>query len=195
MAEAYPFEDRLQARGCYVVDGMTYEQVAGVSGISVSQLKKWGSDEGWVARRKAYREAQASIREDTVLLRAELLKNALATKDAQDVYAVAAMEKIAIALDKVHPGTMGALPVDIPDMEFSGPEEMVDALWGVIEQRAAGMIHAPDTMDFRQIQAGLKSWLDLKRRYADTAKPDKGFKFEELDEGAKQAIKDIYGVS
>ncbi len=195
MAEAYPLDTRLNARGFFVVDGMTYDQVAQATGVSISQLKKWGSDEGWTTRRKEYRDAQVSIRENTVLLRAGLLKNALTTKDAQDVYAVAAMEKIAIALEKVRHGVPDAGEPDLPDMEFANPGEMVDALWGVIERRAAKMINSPDTMDFRQIQAGLKSWCELKRRYTDTTKQTKPFKYEDMDAEAMQAIKDIYGVA
>lgn len=184
MAEAYPFEDRLKARGCYVVDGMTYEQVSGATGVSVSQLKKWGSDEGWTARRKEYREAQVSIRENTVLLRAGLLKNALDTKDAQDVYAVAAMEKIAIALEKMRPGAAEPARADVPDMNFDGPGAMVDALWGAIEYRAALAINSPDTMDLKQIQAGIKTWCDMKRQYAtkeDTGSKQKGFNADQAE--------------
>jgi len=167
VAEAYSYETRLDARGHYVINGMTYEHVAGVTGISVSQLKKWGSDEGWVARRKEYREAQASITENTVLLRAGLLKNALKTQDAQDVYAVAAMEKIAIVLEKIRPADQG-MP-DVP-MRFDNPEDMIDGLWSAIEARATKMINTPETMDLKQIQAGIKTWCDLKRQYADKSK-------------------------
>lgn len=177
MAEAYSLDTRLDARGLYVVGGMTYDQASKVIGVSVSQLKKWGSDESWVIKRKEYREAQVSIKENTVLLRAGLLKNALDTKDAQDVYAVAAMEKIAIALSKVQAGEPDR--PDILDMRFDGPEQMIDALWAAIENRATRMINSSDTMDFKQIQAALKTWTDLKRQYADKNKADqqrsKGF--------------------
>ncbi len=196
MAEAYPYETRMDARGHYVVGGMTYEQVATTTGVSVSQLKKWGSDEGWVGKRKEYRDAQASIEENTVLLRAGLLKNALTTKDAQDVYAAAAMEKLAIALDnqltrKSRAATPGRL--DVPDMSFSDPEEMVDELWKAIETRAAMMISSPDTMDLKQIQAGIETWGNLKKKYAK--KTDQPQKIKELDKDAIQTIKDIYGIS
>jgi len=191
MAEAYPYETRVNARGHYVIDGMTYEQVADVVGVSISQLKKWGVDEGWVARRKEYREAQTSIAENTVLLRAGLLRNALDTKDAQDVYAAAAMEKLAIALEKVKSVT----PVrsEIPDMSFEDPEEMVDELWKAIETKAAQMITSPETMDLKQIQSGIETWGNLKKRYAK--KTDKPHKIKEMDDDAMQTIKDIYGVS
>lgn len=168
MAEAYSYEIRMNARAHFVVDGMTYEQVSTSTGVSVSQLKKWGSSENWMARRKEYREAQVSIRENTVLLRAGLLKNALDTKDAQDVYAAAAMEKIAIALEKIR--QPDPAPADAPEMNFDDPEQMIDGLWAAIEGKAARMINAPDTMDLKQIQAGIKTWCDLKRQYADKAK-------------------------
>jgi hypothetical protein len=182
MAEAYPYEIRMDARGHYVISGMTYEQVAEVTGVSVSQLKKWGSDEGWVESRKKYREAQVSIGENTMLLRADLLKNALTTKDAQDVYAVAAMEKIAITLEKIRPAETGASSV--PDMQFDDPEQMIDGLWSAIEARTAKMINAPETMDLKQIQAGIKTWCDLKRQYADKSKASgqkqKGFDADQV---------------
>jgi len=191
MAEAYPLDTRLDARGLYVVDGMTYEQVSKATGVSVSQLKKWGSDEGWMDRRREYRDAQVSIRENTVLLRSKLLENALTTKDAQDVYAVAAMEKIAIALEKVKP--VEAANAEVPDLSFSSPEEIIDGLWKAIEAQTARMLNSPETMDLKKVQAAIETWKSLKARYA--VKSDKPQKVKEIDEDAMQAIKDIYGLS
>ena len=141
--------------------------------------------------RKEYREAQVSIGENTMLLRAKLLKNALTTKDAQDVYAVAAMEKIAITLEKIRPAENGVSIV--PDMQFDDPEQLIDGLWQAIEFKAAHMINAPETMDLKQIKAGIDTWGNLKKRYAK--KTDKPQQAKDLDEHAKQTIKDIYGIS
>lgn len=181
MAEAYPLDTRLDARGFYVVDGMTYDQVSKATGVSISQLKKWGSDEGWTDRRREYREAQASIRENTMLLRASLLKKTLTSRDAQDAYAVAAIEKMVLAIEKAR--QPDPAPADAPKMNFDDPEAMIDGLWAAIEGKAARMINSPETMDLKQIQAGIKTWCDLKRQYADKAKESdksKGFDSDQV---------------
>jgi len=80
MAEPISWEIREQAEELYIVDGRTFEEIAGITGVSASQLKRWGSGDpvkeipSWTQRRKEYRQNQSTIRQDTVKLRAKLLK-------------------------------------------------------------------------------------------------------------------------
>lgn len=101
MGVEIPLEIRFRAEEMYVVEGRTYDQVAEASGVSVTQLKRWGADSDWGGMRREYREAQGSILRDTVLLRKKMITQALNTLDPQAVYAVARLEKAAIKKDVV----------------------------------------------------------------------------------------------
>ena len=93
MVEAYDWSIRERAEQLYVIDGRTYAEVAELTGVSVSQLKRWGKDGGWTENRMEYRSALGDIRRKTVLLRRDLLEKAIDSKDPQNVYAFAALEK------------------------------------------------------------------------------------------------------
>ncbi len=194
MAEAYSWEIRENARGLFVVNGKTYDQVSKITGVSVSQLKRWGSEEEWSGRRKKFRRAQNSIEENKMLLRADLLQNAIDTKDPQDVYAAAAMEKLDIALKKID--SVKEDPPELPEMEFADPEDLVDKVWGAIQFSARKIISSPSTMDDKQLKIlkdGFKLLTDLKQQYSKKSKEPR--KIKELDPAAIQTIKDIYGIT
>jgi len=80
MAKEIPWEIREQAEELYIVDGKTFDEVAEITGVSVTQLKRWGAgfpdpddpdqeSPSWMDRKKEYRTAFANIKRDTVLLR------------------------------------------------------------------------------------------------------------------------------
>jgi transposase-like protein len=101
MPQEYSWEVRERAKELYVVDGLTFDQVAEATGVSVSQLKRWSAEEkeweskrlaggdarptgdapsegkDWPEARKEFRLALGSIRRDSVLLRARLITGAL----------------------------------------------------------------------------------------------------------------------
>jgi hypothetical protein len=195
MPEGYSYEIREAAEAMYVTDGMTYDQVAAATGVSVAQLKRWGMDEDWTGKKKEYREALSSIRRDKIKLRAALLKTALDSKDPQSVYAYAAIERAMAASrkseeDQIQPAH------EIPVQEFKGPEDAINALWDGLKYTISGMLLSPATMDFKKIKQlkdafGLLS--DMKATYAP--KTDAPRKVKALDENTIQTIKDIYGIS
>lgn len=54
MGEAHDFATRDLARQCYIYRGQTYEEIAERTGVSVTQLKRWGKDEKWKEQRDEY---------------------------------------------------------------------------------------------------------------------------------------------
>jgi transposase len=109
--QEYSWEVRERAKELYVVDGLTFEQVAAGTGVSVSQLKRWSADEkdwaeaqakdpeekeraqDWPEARKAFRLALGVIRRDSTLLRAKLITNALGGGEFKQVLSAAMWEK------------------------------------------------------------------------------------------------------
>lgn len=108
MAKAISWEIREEAKGVYVVDGKTFEEVAKITGVSVGQLKRWGKDEDWTGARKEYRESIVSIKRDTVLLRKRMARRALDSLDPQDLYAMVRLEAMAGRQDKKEEKTIEA---------------------------------------------------------------------------------------
>lgn len=96
MGKEISWEIRERAEELYIVDGLTYEQVADATGVSVSQLKNWGVDGQWREKREEYRKALGEIKRNTVLLRKRLIAQALSSLDPQHVYAAARVENISI---------------------------------------------------------------------------------------------------
>ena len=75
MAEAYGWNTIEACEELYILDGLTFEQVAEKSGVAVATLKRWSSESApnWPERRKEYRRAQVSIRRGVMLAKAKLI--------------------------------------------------------------------------------------------------------------------------
>jgi DNA-binding transcriptional regulator YiaG len=171
MPEGYSYEIRETAKDLYVTEGMTYDQVAERTGVSVSQLKRWGSDEGWTEARKEYREALSSIKRDTVRLRASLLRTALESGgDPQSVYAFTAVEKI-FATRERSGSTDTPAPMPERIREITTPAEAVAALTEVVEIKLNRMLAQPETLQLAQIK-DLKQTMELISQMKDKFDPD-----------------------
>jgi hypothetical protein len=196
MAEAISWEIREDAKELYVTEGLTYDQVAGATGVSVSQLKKWGQVESWTAARKEYREAYSSIKRDTVMLRAKLLKAALVAGDPQSVYAFAAIEKaMSTGKNKTDPA-----PVTAPEKlkNINTPSDAVDALQEVVELKLNKLLAQPDILKLSQVRE-LKQTMELidqmKAKYNPDAEDDTKVEGGLSDEAAEMIRQQILGVN
>ena len=174
MPEGYSYEIREAAEAMYVTDGMTYDQVSAATGVSVAQLKRWGSDEDWTGKKKEYRDALSSIKRDTVRLRAKLLKTALDSGDPQSVYAFAAIEK-AVAGKKSDDPAPAFAPEKLKDINT--PEDAIEALQEVVNLKLNKMLAQPDILQLSQVK-DLKQTMELidqmKVKYApEVEKEDK----------------------
>lgn len=169
MAEEIPWEIREDAYNLYVTDGLTYEQVAQRTGVSLSQLKRWGQAEGWADAKKEYREALAGIRRDTVKLRAGLLKKALDSKEPQDVYAFAAIERVEASRKS---GSVDHVPVSQEKLKsIQTPQDAVSALQEVVELKLNRLLASPEAMDLSEIN-GIKKSLELIEQMKQKYEPE-----------------------
>ena len=171
MPEGYSYEIRETAKDLFVTEGMTYDQVAERTGVSVSQLKRWGADENWTGARKEYRDALSSIKRDTVRLRASLLRTALESGgDPQSVYAFTAVEKIFAARERG--GSADAQAVMPERMrEITTPAEAVAALTEVVEIKLNRMLAQPETLQLAQLK-DIKQTMELISQMKDKYDPD-----------------------
>jgi len=188
MPEGYSYEIREIAKDLFVTEGRTYDQVAEATRVSISQLKRWGSDENWTDERKEYRQALSSIKRDTVKLRAKLLKTALGSGDPQSVYAFAAIEK-AVATGK---NKTDSVPVSAPEKlkNINTPEAAVEALQEVVELKLNKMLGQPDILQLSQVR-DLKQVMELVEQMRVKYTPEDKAEDKGLDAGQLKKIRDM----
>lgn len=194
MAEEIPWEIREDAYNLYVTDGLTYEQVAQRTGVSLSQLKRWGQAEGWAEAKKEYREALAGIRRDTVKLRAGLLKKALDSKEPQDVYAFAAIERVEASRKS---GSVDHVPVSQEKLKsIQTPQDAVSALQEVVELKLNRLLASPEAMKLSEISE-LKKALEMIAGMQARINPEEKEDAKEgglSDETADEIRRQILGI-
>jgi hypothetical protein len=189
--QEYSWEIRERAKELYVVDGLTFEQVADSTGVSLSQLKRWSAEEkewggqsgkDWPEARKDFRLALGSIRKNSVLLRARLITDALgAGGEFKRVLAASMWEKTQAHKDLKETRTTGgdagatgaARPTepagDLPAIKT--PQDAVAALEMVVAKRVNLMATQPELLSFKAIQ-DLQKTLGLIEELKAKYRPD-----------------------
>ncbi len=167
MGQEYSWEIRERAEELYIVDGRTYDQVAEATGVSVTQLKRWGTEGNWSERKREYRQALGEIRRKTVELRRNLIIKAAQSLEPQDVYAVARMEAIfARARGKETAEELPPLPQECQAIKT--PPEAVAALEKLMQRKFNGLLARPESLSLgaiQEIDRIMKFIGDLKAKY------------------------------
>lgn len=215
MPQEYSWEVRERAKELYVVDGLTFDQVADTTGVSVSQLKRWSGEEkewggqsgmDWPEARREFRLALGSIRRDSVLLRAKLITGALDTGgEFKRVLAASMWEKTQRQGSGVRdqgpvaapPGEAmaggDARPTDMPVINTA--QDAVLALEGVVVKRVGLMATRPELLSFnaiKDLQKTLGLIEELKARYRPDEKTGQTPGLS--DEAADNIRKQILGI-
>ena len=190
MAQAIDQETRDLCAQLWVEDGLTYEGVAARTGVSVGALKKWSADEDWPARRREHRQGLREIREDTLRLRRSLIKKALGSLNAQDVYAVTSLETLLLK------ARGDAAPPEVPvTREIRTPQEAVDALQEAVERKVNQMLAGDISLaGIKDLKQSLELIDRMKTHYAP-AEAEGGAENKGLsDEAADEIRRSILGI-
>jgi len=168
----YSWEVRERAEELYICDGLTYEQVAQATGVSLTQIQRWSAADNWAERRREYRQAQTEIRRGAVELRRRLIGRALESLNPQDVYAVARLEAIFARQRPERPqdGPGAAIEVGPDPTIIRTPQEAVAALETVLERKLQAMLSRPDNLTLaalKEVQKCLELVGGLKEKYAE----------------------------
>jgi len=83
------------AEDLYIIDGLTFEEVAEATGVHIRTLQSWSAQEGWPEQKREYRKTLGEIKRKTVQLRKKLIEKAFDSLDPQHVYAAARLENVA----------------------------------------------------------------------------------------------------
>jgi len=123
--KSYSPEIRQDAEDLYVEDGITYEEVAGRTGISEHTIKHWGGEDDWPGLRREYLQAHREINRNLRKLRQSMMKKAVDSDrpDPQDIYAIIRLEQLAHVRERKAESHQGGTDIDRPrlfleDMEF-----------------------------------------------------------------------------
>lgn len=176
MGKEIPWEIRERAEELYIVEGLTFEQVAGQTGVSVSQLKRWARPNeieaaSWQDRRREYRTAFDHIKRDTVLLRKRLVAKALKSLDPQHVYAIASLESTVARIESKDSAPAEHINPD-KIQAIKTPADAVDALGDVVERKINAMLVKPGGMSLAAIKE-VKQALELIEKCESNTSPAK----------------------
>jgi len=203
--ESYSWEVRESAEELYIIDGQTYDQVASATGVSISQLKRWGMDSSptWTDRRKEYRQAQTSVRRNVMLAKAKLIESVLDSQDPMKAFAFNSLVKSGRDIDQEArergQNTQGqeAKQVDQSTTVITTAAEAVAALQLAVQSKINNMLTRPGDLSFAAIKdtkAALEMVEQLKSKYVP-AEEETAAKGGLSDEAAEVIRRQILGLN
>lgn len=172
----------------YCVDGHTFDQVASVTGVARSTLQRWAQTYGWAEKREQIRHALASIRTNTVLLRARLIENCLTTLHSQDAFAVSAIESMVQRASRDAARSDAQRPVQPETLrEIHTDEDALMAIEEAVQIRINQMLANPGQVTLsamKEIRSvlSLLSEMRAKVRPSDVASAAGGLSADAADE-------------
>lgn len=197
--ESYSWETREQAEELYIIDGLTYEQVAERTTVSISQLKRWGSESGWVERRKEYRQAQSTIRHGVTMAKAKAVNALLTTMDPQTAYAFASLVSSGKIIEQEARDNRAMAQTDPAMGTIERPiktaEDAVAALQEAVERKINAMLTQPGGVSLagvKEMQQALEMIEKLKAKGAQGTGTEPA---QEVDvQALKERIEKVYGA-
>ncbi|GAB6191141.1 hypothetical protein [Desulfocastanea catecholica] len=193
--EAYSWEVRESAEELYIIDGRTYEQVAETSGVSISQLKRWGLDSvpTWSERRREYRQAQTSVRRGVMLAKAKLIESVINTEDAQKAYAFSALVSSSKAIDEEARERNQQATVKTDPVHGEVVTDLPAALSEAIQRKIGLMLSAPGGVTVNSIK-DVQSSLALLEKLQAKAGEGEDKDNRQLDSATIKALREQFGL-
>ncbi len=188
----YPMETVERAEELWCVDGLTMGDVAARVGVAVSTVKRWAEKYGWHAKREEIRQALASIRVNTIRLRAKLIENTIATLDPMSAFAVAKIEDVTLKAQALaEKGQTAATPAKLRDIRTD--EDAVAALEEAVEIRLNDMLANPGQVCLKSVR-DLSDALKLVKDMRAASKPSEAKRRGISAESADALRREILGV-
>jgi transposase-like protein len=193
MPREYSWEVRERAEELYIVEGLTFEQVAEATGVSATQLKTWSAEGDWPGRKREYRQELSGIKRNTTKLMSKLLEKALQSLNPQDVYAISSLQAV---MNRSAGGEPAQAPLD-PEREIKTASEAVDALEAALERQLNILLARPEKMSLgaiKDVDKALKLIGDMKKRHMAESLEAPEERRGLSDETAEQIRRLILGV-
>lgn len=141
-----------RAEEMYCADRMSFARVAEATGVSATTLKTWAQKFGWRRKREEIARAESDIRMDRLTARSRVLKKLLESGDAQDAFAVAALEKLAFQMEEAERRREERRVTEVGNGQPQAPppeemprtdEERVDMLEKMLGARLSALLTCP----------------------------------------------------
>ena len=91
---SYSLDIKTRARELFVEQGMTFEEVSGDTGISISQLKKWGKEGSWTEERDSFERDYMELHSKLQKVKLKLVNDALTDARPDKIFALAGIMRI-----------------------------------------------------------------------------------------------------
>ncbi|MDX9916033.1 MAG: hypothetical protein RBS49_09090 [Sphaerochaeta sp.] len=140
-----------RAEELYCVEGHTFDAVATLTGVAASTLKRWSDRYNWQEKKEEIRQALSSIRANTIKLRAKLIENCLNTLNAQDAFAVSAIEGLAQRATQIALKQPAAPAVENL-REIKTDEDAITALEEAIQIKLNSMLTNPGQVSLASVK-------------------------------------------
>jgi transposase len=151
MGQEYSMEVVERAEELYCVEGHTFDAVATLTGVAASTLKRWSDRYNWQEKKEEIRQALSSIRANTIKLRAKLIENCLNTLNAQDAFAVSAIEGLAQRATQIALKQPAAPAVENL-REIKTDEDAITALEEAIQIKLNSMLTNPGQVSLASVK-------------------------------------------
>jgi hypothetical protein len=196
MPTEIPWDKRIDCEDLFIVEGLTYEQVADKTGVGLSTLKRWGVEGDWTDRRRELREAQSRIKQKRPLLRLGLIEKAMEKYDPMQTFAFKGIEEL--ELKRASLGPQEALgQVSAPEIEFKSNEEAFSGLQDAIRMKIGRMAAGVDELNLKTI-TDLNKAVDvlneMKRKCSTKDKHHGNASISDISDETKKAIRGVYGL-
>lgn len=193
--ESYGWETIEAAEELYILDGLTFEQVAERSGVSVSQLKRWSADATptWPERRREYRQAQVAVRRGVMLAKAKLIESVINEEDPQKAYAFSSLVGSGQVIETEARARTGDQPaISITEVPIGEPTDMIAGLKAALRSKMTTLIQQPGSLTLaaiKELQQAM-SLLEQLGKNEQTGEPSKAMTPEQL----QAEIRRVYGI-
>jgi len=107
-------ELREHAEDLYVVEGMTFEEVAGATGVHIRTIQGWSAEDEWRKRRQERVGRKRALKESLEKLAESMVAQAETTKHSQDVHAAIGLAKLTLLQEKKQAEVSPAVALDHP---------------------------------------------------------------------------------
>lgn len=168
----YSMEVVERAEDLYCLDGCTFDQVGTLTGISVPTLKRWSEKYSWPKKREEVRQARSAIRINRVLAHEKSLSTYLKSGQAQDAFAIAAIEsavqKAAEAAIK-RQGESASETVNL--REIRSEKDAVTALEEAVQIKLNSLLANPGGISFAAVK-DIRQAMTLIAEMKAKAEPD-----------------------
>ena len=156
MPGSYGWETIEAAEELYIIDGLTFEQVAERTGVSVPQLKRWSKDSTptWPERRREYRQAQVSVRRGVMLAKAKLIESVIKAQDPQKAFAFNSLVSAGRVIDEEARERAAAAPAPVPEIPALSdePVDVIAALGRALNTRIGLLLSQPGAITLTAIK-------------------------------------------